>query len=353
MSGVLTKGRTIVKTAMGTVELTELPVPEPGPGEVIVRTTLSTICGSDIHVLDDFPMPRRMPVVPMGHEAAGVVAAVGAGVTRFQEGDRIVGSCVYGCGSCASCQDGALEACLSFGRSPGLSNALIGCQGEYFRIPYADLNALAIPDALTDEQAIFAGDIMSTGFSAIERGGVEIGDTVAIFAQGPVGLCATTAARLRGAGLVIGVDGVPERRAMSLQMGANHALEPDGAVQRILELTGGRGVDVGVEALGHQATFRAACEVTRIGGTVASVGLYAAFRTLEIPINPAFLSRKIVTSMCPAGSERLRRLFDAVVHGGVDLTPLFTHRMTLDEGVEAYELFKHRRDGCLKIAITP
>lgn len=343
---------TCVKTGMGRIEVRELPVPDPGPRDVVVRTTLATVCGSDLHFLDDFPMPRGVDAFPMGHEAAGVVAKAGAEVRTLAEGDRVVASCVYGCGWCANCQSGALPTCLTYGRIPGITNSLSGCQGEYFFVPEADLNAAKVPDALPDEAAILAGDVMSTGFGAVERAGVGIGDTVAIFAQGPVGLCATAGARARGAGLVVAVEGVPERAEMARRLGANVVVAPETAVDEIMGLTGGRGVDVAVEALGRDVTFRNACTVARLGGVVSSVGVYATHRSLDVPVGGNFYQRRIVTTLCPGGSDRLRRLFDLALHGGVDLSVLFTHRMALAEVVGAYDVFKSRRDGVVKVALA-
>ena len=345
-------GITCVKIGKGRLEVRELPVPEPGPGDVVVRTRLSTVCGSDVHFLDDFPMPPGVAAAPMGHEAAGVVAAAGSAVRTLAEGDRVVASCVYGCGWCANCQSGAFPTCLTYGRIPGITNALGGCQGEYFLVPQADLNAARVPDALSDEAAILAGDVMSTGFGAVERGGVGVGDTVAIFAQGPVGLCATAGARARGAGLVIAVEGVPERAEMARRLGANVVVPPEAAVEQVMDLTAGRGVDVAIEALGRDVTFRNACAVTHLGGTVSSVGVYATHRSLEVPVAGNFYQRRIVTTLCPGGSDRLRRLFDLALHGGVDLSVLFTHRMALTEVVAAYDAFKSRRDGVVKVALA-
>mgnify|MGYP000041233047 FL=1 len=337
-----------VKTGQGQVAMQTIPLPEqPGPGQALVRTTLSTVCGSDIHIVDELPVP---PGVPMGHEAVGIVEAVGPGVTAFKPGDRVVVSCLLCCGVCVRCQEGNPQVCQTFAAP---NNLLFGAQGQYFLVNGAQTSMAKVPDSLEDEQVIFVGDILSTGFGAIERAGLRTGDTVAIFAQGPVGLCATMAARALGAGLIIAVEGIPERQAMAKRLGADVVVEPQEAVQRIMALTNNTGVDVAVEALGHQVTFENACAVTRWGGTVSSVGVYGAFPTLTLPTSGTFLHRRIVTTLCPVGTDRMERLMRLIERGRIDPRPLFTHQMKLEETPAAYERFRRREGGVLKIALRP
>ncbi|HWQ29288.1 MAG TPA: zinc-binding dehydrogenase [Dehalococcoidia bacterium] len=341
------KTRTCVKMAQKVVEMQDLDIADPGPGEVIVRTTMATICGSDIHLLDEIPLP---PGLPMGHEAVGVVEAVGPGVTRFKPGDRVAASCLNGCGSCDRCLEGNIQLCQTFGAP---MNLLFGCQGQFFKVRGADVSMAHVPSSVDDEHAVLATDIMSTGFGAIERANMRPGDTVAIFAQGPVGLCATAGAKLMGAGRIITVESVPERIEMSKRLGADIVLDPQNAVAEIMALTGNRGVDVAVEALGHQVTFENCCAVVRMGGTVSSVGVYGAFPTLTMSTSGSFLHRQIVTTFCPSGRPRLEQLFNLVANGKVNLRGLFTHRMKLEEAPKAYDLFRERKGGVLKIALEP
>jgi threonine dehydrogenase-like Zn-dependent dehydrogenase len=337
-----------VKIEMGKVAMKSLPLPDdPGPGNAIVRTTLSTVCGSDIHLVDEIPVPGG---TPMGHEAVGIVEATGAGVSAFAAGDRVAVSCLQCCGACARCREGNESVCQAFGAP---ANLVFGAQGEYFLVRGAQTTMAKIPDSLGDEQVLLATDIMSTGFAAIERAGLQMGDTVAIFAQGPVGLCATAGARALGAGTIIAVEGIPERQAMAKRMGADVVVEPVEAVARIMELTGSTGVDIAVEALGHQQTFENCCAVTRLGGTVSSVGVYGAFPTLTLPTSGSFMHRRLVTTLCPVGTRRLERLMSLVGTGKVDLTPLLTHSMKIAETPAAYDLFRSRDGGVLKIALRP
>jgi threonine dehydrogenase-like Zn-dependent dehydrogenase len=286
----------------------------------------------------------------MGHEGVGFVHSIGDGVTKFKEGDRVLASCLVGCGRCHDGQSVDRSVCSGGGR------VLFGCQAEYYLVPFADQNVTKVPDSVSDEHAILISDILSTGFGAIERAEAGFGASVAVFAQGPVGLMATAGARARGCGMIIAVDAVPERLEMSKKFGANHvvnAKEVD-AVQKIMELTDGKGVDVAVEAVGTQPTFEAATRAARRGGVVTSVGVYGLLPALSMPtLAPSFLHRKIVTTLCPSGSDRMEYLCNLMANSGIDLSPLFTHRMKLDDMPRAYDLFRSKAEGVLKIAVTP
>ena len=235
-------------------------------------------------------------------------------------------------------------------------NTIDGSQAEYLLVPDAAANLAPVPDDLTDEQVLMCPDIMSTGFAGAERGRNRIGDTVSVFAQGPIGLCATAGAKLMGATNIITVDTVPERMEMSRQMGADMVIDfkKVDPVEEILRLTDGRGVDVAIEALGRQQTFEWALRSLRPGGTLSSLGVYSD--DIKIPLN-AFSAglgdNTIVTSLCPGGKERMRRLMSVIASKRVDTGPLVTHRFKLDEIENAYDLFGNQREGVLKIAITP
>jgi len=348
-----------IKTANGKVEMMDLPVPEPAEGEIVIKMSMATVCGTDMHFLDEFvnemvngiyPGVLRPEGLPMGHEAVGIVHAVGPGVTRFQPGDRVISSCLVGCGKCHECMTVDYSVCSGGGR------VMFGCQAEYYTAPYADINVARVPDGVSDEAAVLVTDIMSTGFGAIERAGAGFGDSAAIFAQGPLGLCATAGARARGCGLVIAVDAVPERLEMSKKFGANvviNAKEKDAAAE-IMALTGGVGVDVAVEAVGTQPTFEACTKVVRRGGTVSSIGVYGLTPQISMPTgSPSFFHRRIVTTLCPSGRHRMEHLLRLLEHGGIDLEPIFTHRLKLADMPKAYDLFRAKTEGVLKIAVTP
>jgi alcohol dehydrogenase len=271
-------------------------------------------------------------------------------------GERVLVGAITPCGQCNACLGGDWSQCGGPIGGWKFGNTINGAQAEYLLIPNAQANLAKIPDDLTDEQVVLLADIASTGFSASESGNVQMGDAVAVFAQGPIGLCATAGARMKGAALVIGVDSDPVRMAVAKRMGADVVLSPkEGDVTAtIKELTDGRGVDVAIEALGTQETFENALKVLRPGGTLSSLGVYSG--KLSIPLEPfaaGLGNYKIVTTLCPGGKERMRRLIELVQHGRVDLRPLLTHSFLLENIVEAYELFAHRRDGVLKVAIRP
>jgi threonine dehydrogenase-like Zn-dependent dehydrogenase len=235
-------------------------------------------------------------------------------------------------------------------------NTINGAWAEYLLVPDARANLAVIPDGLTDEQVLMLPDIASTGISGAETGGTRVGDAVAVFAQGPIGLCATLGARLRGASLIVGIDPNAERREMAKRFGATVTINPNACnvVEELKRLTDGRGVDVAIEALGRQETFEAALRSVRPGGVLSSLGVYSG--KLVAPyeaIYAGLADQHIVTTLCPGGKERMRRLLTMVATGRMDLTPLVTHRFDLDDLEDAYDVFSHQREGVMKVAIYP
>lgn len=339
----------------GRIVLDEKPIPSPGPGEARIRITTTTICGTDVHILKgEYPVE---PGLIVGHEPVGVIDALGAGVDGYTEGQRVIVGAITPCGQCHHCLDGHGAQCG--GKAIGgwrFGNTIDGCQAEYLLVPDAQANLSPIPDGLTDEQVLMCPDIMSTGFGGAEAGRIKIGDTVAVFAQGPIGLCATAGAKLRGATRIVVVDTVPERLEVARRMGADLTIDfaKVDPVDEIMQLTGGRGVDVAIEALGTQQTFESCLRVLKPGGVLSSLGVYSGKLTLPLDAMAAGLGdHQVITTLCPGGKERMRRLMKVVESGRIDLEPLVTHRYRLDEIEAAYELFSHQRDGVLKVAITP
>jgi threonine dehydrogenase-like Zn-dependent dehydrogenase len=339
-------------------QIREAPKPRAGVGEAVIRITLTTICGTDLHIVrGEYPVAAGLII---GHEPVGIIEELGPGVTGYEVGDRVLVGAITPCGQCRACLSGDLSQC---GHGEGyealggwrFGNTINGAQAEYLRVPNAQANLAKIPDDVRDEQVVLLADIASTGFSGAESANVRIGDAVVVFAQGPIGLCATAGAKLMGASLIIGVDGDENRLKMARRMGADVVLnfKEQDVVAEVKRLTGG-GADAAIEALGTQETFESGLRCLRPGGTLSSLGVYSG--KLQVPYDAfgaGIGDYKIVTTLCPGGKERMRRLIETVRHGRVDLTPLLTHTYELDDIVEAYHLFGERRDNVIKVAIRP
>ncbi len=283
--------RATVFHGVNDLRVEEVPRPTAGFGEAVIRVTLTTICGTDLHIVrGEYPV---RPGLIIGHEPVGVIEELGPGVTGYEVGDRVLVGAITPCGQCRACLSGQLSQCGHGGGYEALGgwrfgNTIHGAQAEYLLVPNAQANLAKIPDELTDEQVVLLADIASTGFSGAESGKVRIGDAVVVFAQGPIGLCATAGAKLMGAGLIIGVDGDDTRLAMSRRMGADVVLDfrKVDVVEEVKKLTGG-GVDVAIEALGTQQTFENALRCLRPG---------------RHPVEPGRLLRQ-----APDALRRLRR----------------------------------------------
>jgi len=355
-----TKMRAAIFVEPGRIVLGEKPIPDVGPLDALIRITTTTICGTDVHILKgEYPVASGLTI---GHEPVGVIEKLGSAVRGYQEGQRVIAGAITPSGWSNASLDGCHSQCgagTAHGWKPlggwRFGNTIDGAQADYLLVPDAMANLAPIPDGLTDEQVLMCPDILSTGFGGAESGRIRIGDVVAVFAQGPIGLCATAGARLMGASEIIAVESVPARVALSRKMGADHVVDftSEDPVSAIMRITKGRGVDVAIEALGRQQTFEWALRSLRPGGTLSSLGVYS--EDLHIPLG-AFAAglgdHRIVTTLCPGGKERMRRLMAVVGAGRIDTSALVTHRFGLDDIVTAYDLFAHQRDGVLKIAIS-
>ena len=352
----------------GRIEIVDKRIPDVGPNDALMRITTTTICGTDVHILKgEYPVVKGLTI---GHEPVGVVEKLGSAVQGYKEGQRVIAGAIcpnfnsYAAQDGAPSQDGSYLIPLGLCGCHGLKatagwrfgNLIDGTQAEYVLVPDAQANLAPIPDGLTDEQVLMCPDIMSTGFKGAENANIRIGDTVVVFAQGPIGLCATAGARLLGASTIITVDGNDHRLGISQKMGADITLNFTNCdvVAEIMRLTGGRGADSSIEALGTQATFESALRVLKPGGTLSSLGVYSKDLTIPISAFAAGLGdHKINTALCPGGKERMRRLMNVVASGRVDLGVMVTHEYKLENIVAAYDLFANQREGVLKIAIKP
>jgi len=350
------------------IELADKPIPAVGPNDALIRITTTTICGTDVHILKgEYPVAKGLTV---GHEPVGVIEKLGSAVAGYQEGQRVIAGAIcpnfnsYAAQDGCPSQDGSwlvpqgLCGCHGYKATAGwrFGNLIDGTQAEYVLVPDAQANLAPIPDGLTDEQVLMCPDIMSTGFKGAENANIKLGDTVVVFAQGPIGLCATAGARLLGATTVIGVDGNDHRLGIARKLGADVTLnfKQCDVVDEVMKLTGGRGADSSIEALGTQATFEQSLKVLKPGGTLSSLGVYSD--DLKIPMAhfaAGLGDHTIRSALCPGGKERMRRLMNVIQANRLDLGLMVTHHYKLDDIVAAYDLFAHQRDGVLKIAVKP
>ena len=347
--------KAVVFRGKGQIAVEEVPKPVPGPGEAVIKITTTTICGTDVHIVrGEYPVK---PGLILGHEPVGVIEELGAGLDKhYMVGERVIAGAITPCGQCFYCLNGAHSQCGGPLGGWRFGNTINGAWAEYLLVPDARANLAPIPTGLEDEEVLLCPDIFSTGLSGAESGAIKVGDSVAVFAQGPIGLCATLGAKLKGASLIIAVDTISQRLDVARRFGANVTLNPEHVdpVEAIKRLTDGRGVDVAIEALGRQETFEDALRSIRPGGTLSSLGVYSGKLTAPYEAFHAGLGdQKIVTTLCPGGKERMRRLMAMIEHRRVDLSSLVTHQFALDDIEGAFELFSHQRDGVLKVALYP
>jgi len=348
--------RALVFKEIGKTAVIQKPIPEPGPGEAVVRTTAALICTSDVHtVAGALPVPADRT---LGHESVGVIHQLGSAITGFTEGQRVAVNAVTPCYKCSYCQRGFTSQCGGPLGGYKYTAQIDGNMAEYFIVPAAQANLAPIPDDLTDEQAVYACDMLSTGFMGAEHAYLQFGETVAIFAQGPVGLCATMGAHLLGAGQIIAVESKPERQILAKQFGADVIVDftQGDPVEQIMELTGGQGVDAAIEAFGFPQTFEACVRVTKAGGRVSNIGYHGENPSpLQLPLDAMGLGmndKAIHTGLCPGGSERMNRLFRLMQSGRIDPTPMTTHRFPFDDVERAFVMMSSKQDGIIKPLIT-
>ena len=343
-----------VMHGIGKVGVNEKPVPRPGPIDAIIRTTAALVCTSDIHTVAGAIGDRQG--LTLGHEAVGVIHELGeiaAASGLFTIGQRVAVNAITPCYACENCQRGFSSQCGEMLGGWKFANLKDGSFAEFFHVNNAIANLAPIPACLTDEQAAYCCDMLSTGFVGAEHANIPIGGSVAIFSQGPVGLMATVGARLRGAGLIIGIEAVPNRVTLAKEYGCDIVVDftKDDPVEAILKLTGGKGVDSSIEALGAAQTFAACVRVTRPGGTISNIGYHGDGDNVPIPrVNwgVGMSDKTIRTGLCPGGSERMGRLLRLIETGRVDPRPLTTHRFPFHDIEKAFRMMQTKEDGMIK-----
>jgi len=333
-------------------------VPDPeilAPTDVIVRVRVAAVCGSDLHVYRGLETGLDAGTV-MGHELVGEVVAAGAGVDRFRPGDLIVSPFTTSCGSCFYCRTGLTARCVS-GQLFGWveqGRGLHGVQAELVRVPLADSTLVRVPDGTPPELALFAGDVLATGWFGAESAAVAPGGTVAVVGCGPVGLMAVIAARELGAERIFALDEVPERLALAVKYGADPVDVRNAAIagDRIREATQGRGADSVVEAVGSPRATRLAFDLVRPGGTLAALGVHTE---PHLAFAPGEAYDKNITYRAGRAPARhyLERLLPLIQSGKYDLGALISHRLPLAEGARGYDLFDKRLEGCTKVMLLP
>jgi 2-desacetyl-2-hydroxyethyl bacteriochlorophyllide A dehydrogenase len=343
--------RAVTFQAPGEVRVEEKPDPELGAADdAVVQVEATGICGSDLHILHGrVPVERGFTI---GHEFVGTVLAVGPDVERVAVGDRVLGCFHTACATCVACLRGDYHRCergRTFGHGSKLGD-LQGAQAERVLVPRANLTLRRVPEGMSDGVALFAGDVLGTGYHAVAHAGMRAGDTVAVLGLGPVGLCAVQAALAGGAARVFAIDAIEQRLRMAGEFGATpiHLTEeePKRAVRAATE---GRGVDVVVDAVGDPGPLEMAVSLARDAGTVSGIGAYAGRG--EVPLGLAWLKGLTLRLGLANVIAHVDRVLALIESGRLDPSPLITHRMKLDEAAEAYALYDRRE--ALKIVLTP
>jgi alcohol dehydrogenase len=348
------KMKAVLFDGKGSVKVGDVPKPQiQGSKDAIIKVTHSTICGSDLNILRGKIVLEENGI--MGHEGAGIVEEVGPGVTKVKPGDHVVIAYSVQCGECENCKNGWVVFCdhggmLGHGKQWGDHG---GTQAEYLRVPWADANLQPIPAGLTEEQSIFVGDILSTGYQACEYGAIRHGDFVVVFGAGPVGLCAVAAARLFGPRKIVAVDMIDYRLDAAKRLGADIVINASkmNAPEEIKKMTNGKGAEVCIEAVGGAATFEACIESVRPAGRISIVGVFP-FDKVGVSIRD-LLRRNLTIRAGRANLIHMGQLLSLIEGGKLDMTPLITHKMRLGDAVKAYGIFGSQSENSLKIILTP
>jgi alcohol dehydrogenase len=321
------------------------------PTDAIVKIDTVTICGTDLHILKG-DVPAVKPGTILGHEAVGTIVETGPAVTNFQIGDHVLVSCITSCGRCRFCKEGRYGQCTG-GGGWIFGHLINGLQAEYARIPFADNSLYKVPSGLTDEQVLFLSDILPTSFEVgIQNGGVRPGDTVAIVGAGPIGLAAVMTAKLYTPAQIVVIDLDDGRLAKAKEFGADVTINNgrEDAVKRVLELTGGLGADVAVEAVGIPATFELAAELIRPGGKLANVGVHGKPVTLHLE---KLWIKDVTITTGLVDTRTIPQLLSLIGGGRLDPTVLATHRFPLDAAMRAYDVFSDAaKTHALKVVLT-
>lgn len=345
--------KAVVYKGKGILALEERPVPRIlDEKDAIVKVTLTTICSSDIHIKHG-AVPKAVPGTILGHEFVGEVVETGSGVRKVKAGDRVSVNVETFCGECFFCKRGFVNNCQDPQGGWALGCRIDGGQAEYVRVPYADNGLTVIPDGVADEQALFNGDILSTGYWAADIGKIRPGDTVAVIGAGPTGLCTMACARLYTPARILAIDTDPYRLDLAKKKGlADVTLIPgEGDLpEKVRDLTEGRGADVVLEVAGGEDTFQTAWQIARPNAVVVVVAMYEVPQTLPLP---DMYGKNLTFRTGGVDGRYGQEIRDLTARGKLDVSFLITHRCRLDEIMDAYEIFEHKKEHVIKFAVKP
>lgn len=345
--------KALVYKGNGIIGMEDRPMPElKDEKDAIVRVTLTSICSSDIHIKHG-AVPKARPGVILGHEFVGRVEKTGSMVKKVKPGDRVSVNVETFCGECFFCKRGYVNNCTDKDGGWALGCRIDGGQAEYVNVPFADNGLTVIPDNITDEQALFNGDILSTGFWAARLGEIQPADTVAVIGAGPTGLCTMMCAKLYTPAKIIAIDIDEQRLALAKEKGLADVIltaGKDDIKDAVFSLTEGRGSDVVFEAAGGKDTFQTAWKIARPNATAVIVAMYEEPQILPLPDmygkNLVFKTGGVDGSFC-------KEIMALTACGKLNAGFLITHRYSLDDIMEAYRLFENKEDNVIKIAIKP
>ena len=333
-----------------TASLDKRPVPQiKDKRDAIVKVTMSSICTSDLHIIRGF-VPKAVSETILGHEFVGEVVDVGSDIKNLKKGDRVSANCETFCGQCYFCKRGFINNCLYGGWEIGCT--IDGCQAEYVRVPFADTGLTKLPDNVSYENALFVGDILSSGYWGAELCEIQKGDTVAVIGAGPVGLCSMMSAKLLGAEKIIAIDVDDTRLEIAKNQNlADVIINPlnSDAEKEVKDLTERRGADSVIEAAGGKDTFQTAWKIARANAIVALVAMYEENQTLPLP---DMYGKNLTFKTGGVDAVNCSKLVDLISEKKINTDFLITHKFSLDKIQQAYKLFENKSDNCLKIAIV-
>lgn len=331
----------------GTTELVEKPIPQIlDEKDAIVKVTMSSICTSDLHIIAG-AVSKAVPETVLGHEFTGEVILTGKEVKNLHPGYRVSVNCETFCGECFFCKKGYVNNCQNGGWLLGCS--IDGCQAEYVRVPYADTGLTRLPENVSDENALFAGDILPSGWWSAELCEIEADDTIAIIGAGPVGLCAMQSAKFMGAKRIIAIEPNESRRNLA-QKFADYVIDPQNqdVIAQIKALTNNRGADKVIEAAGAGETFKMAWQIARPNAIVAIPAMYEAPQTLPLP---DMYGKNLTFKTGGVDANKCAKLIDLISKKQISTDFLISERVNFENIQEGYEIFKNQKDKCLKIAV--